>query len=377
MAAGDDSFKTRRRKVLHFLVPCAFLALAQDPAFACNIPEGSNLNSAPKFWCSLSANVSIVNNCTTTVEETIILPWSAGTVDRHVPHQVDQTVTVVSAVLRTEKEHAPLQVVKSSSSSKDKTVLNIGAPRSQSSIQIILRYTVDIGVLRYQKCSVMDFPDASGPGGSSRMLVKWAPGGTSADEIKRLEVVFSLIRDTRNTYLDSLVKRPKEFALASVEVTTDKTKTAIVTHSGNAEGMLPGLFLFYFRYGLDAGWAQCGIFRSCRAESRHLEEGSKKALKPGVIVGIVLGLGLVAVAVGVGLWIQRGRRKRRAMDKGDDDPNLPKSLEHFAYDTGDERSSAKWKEWTESGPNSRKSREINAISLSPRNQSQKGLFDDC
>lgn len=198
----------------------------------------------------------------------------------------------------------------------------------------------------------------------SIMLVKWAMGAASVENIKRIEVHFSLIRDSRNVYLDSRIRHPKRFSTTTMVNTKDPKRTVIVSHSGNSDGMRPGLFLFYFRFVLDAGWATCPNVRSCLAETRMLEEGEKKTVKPGLIIGLCVGLGCVLVLAGVAVWIVWGKKQRRKAGDGeqDVDANLPKSLQHFAYDTGDEKSSQKWKQWTESGPNSLKE-EISAIEL--------------
>lgn len=335
----------------------------------CKARPGSDFNLQPPFWCNIQVTVAVSENCTTQVEEKIHLPWSSGVIHRHIPKQENQIVQDVRAYIQSGERETDVHIGALPGSTPTSTIYNVRISATTEPVVVLLRYAVYPGILFFTKCGgIINFPIIEPPSGYSVMLSKWAVGGLSVAEIESMQVEFSLMKNTRMSYIDSNVKHPNQFSLSTHDTTNtsaDFIETSI-THSGRAAGLNPAHFVFYFRFSLTNGWAECPHVRSCRAETLQLKEEFEPGIAAGLVIGLAVGGGLAVLTIILVTWaVCCAISARRDEDAAE--MNLPNSLHHFAYDTGDEASSSKWKSWMEGGPNSGKE-EIRAIDLSPRNR---------
>lgn len=338
---------------------------------ACIAPLETNFNSQPDFWCGIKANITVGFDCTTSVVETITFPWTHSNVYRWIPHQENQTLSDIFAYREDDEKKTPLlRTLKEENSTKTNKLMQFRTSLSQTPVSIVVQYKVTPGVLSFKTCVNMKFelPDVSPPENHSIMVTKWAIGGLSV-KVNAVEVTFTLA-DTSKVYLDSPVNHPKDF----VDTTSVSNKTVpgtvSVTHKGSSALFRPGAFLFYMRFGLLDGAAECPETRNCLSESGHLSEGEPVGVRRGKIVGIGVGSAVAIVAV-VALLVMLLRKQRDKAgeieaETGTMGETLPDSLRHFEYDTGDQSASQKWEQWMEG--TGRGGGEINAADLSPRNQ---------
>lgn len=343
------------------LVPV--FAAVNPRASTCTAPSSADKTRRPTFWCSLSATVEVGNNCQTQVTETIVIPWSSGDFNREIPHQANQKITDLSGARITSDGSETSISVSSILPELLSSTANIRSTITPSPLTVILRYTVVNAVTKYLPCDIVDFPDVTLPDPEmTNMVTKWTLS-EYMPPVQDLSVTFSLPRDTRNAYVDSIVHQPSAVSTTTTVDTKQPTRTVVVTHKLSPGKHHPAQFIFYLRFGLHSGWATCPNTRNCEMETKFLEGGNKSRIQPGLVIGLCVGLGCVLALAGVAAWIFWGKRQRRRKGGQDTDCNLPKSLQHFAYDTGDEESSQKWKQWTESAPNSMKE-EISVSELS-------------
>lgn len=334
----------------------------------CKARPSGDVSLPPSFWCDIQATVTISENCTTHVEERIRLPWSSGIIHRHIPKQENQVLQDARAYIQSNDKETDVHIGLLPDSTPTSTVYNIRISATTEPVIILLRYSVYPGILLSTNCDgIISFPAVEPPSSYSVMLSKWAIGGQTVAELESMQVEFRLLRDARMSYIDSSVKHPSQFSLSTRNTTHtsgDSMETSI-THSGEATGLNPAHFVFYFRFSLINGWAKCPGVRSCRAETLQLKEGSKPGIAPGLVIGLAVGGGLAALMIIIVVWVVCCAISARR-DEDVVEVNLPNSLRHFAYDTGDEASSSKWRSWMEGGPSSKE--EIRAVDLSPRNR---------
>lgn len=378
-------FRVNRFTALTLLASSAALVGLCQADSSCTAPSGTNFNSFPEFWCSLKVKITIGAGCTTNIQETILLPFSPGNVIRAIPHQKDQAISDILAYRADDERQTLLHKTKEETSTSNNTVLKFRVNSSHDPVSMILRYSVKPGVLKFEKCDITTFPSVSPAADASVMMAKWAVGGLSVQKVNSLEVTF-LLADGTTTLLDSPVKQPEDFAGIKTAMFTDPTSGVVsVTHTGNTQNNNPGAFLFYLRFGLVSGWAECPVSRTCAAETSQLGEVLATPAKGGLLTGLAIGGGVVlvlVVGVCVALWL-RLCLKRPVVDgmSPGAGAGLPDSLKHFAYDTGDRSSgkSVKWQEWTEAGTGRSwqthgQEAEINAIDLSPKKQHRTGGY---
>lgn len=337
----------------------------------CKARSKDSLNVAPPFWCDIKATIMIGGNCTTQVEEQIHLPWSSGAILRYVPKPELQTLQDVRAHIRSEDTETEVYVAPLPDSAPTNTIFNIRVSATTEPVTVVLRYSVFPGVVLFKNCEgVMDFPVVTPPSGYSVMVSKWAMGGLSVAEIASMQVEFQLLKVAHTSYIDSRVKQPSPLSMSTRDTTESSGESVdtSITYSGKTTGFNPGEFIFYFRFRLTNGWAECPNVRSCRAETLQLKEEFEPGIGSELVIGLAVGGGVALVVMGIAVWvtwcIMSGRRNEEEVEA-----NLPDSLRHFAYDTGDDESSRKWRSWMEGGPSSEKE-EICAIDLSPRNRSK-------
>lgn len=361
-----------------FLLSCLslFHLLLQSHAIQCRPPEGANFLTKPEFWCSLTANITVPTSCKTEVEERIQVPWSIGVVDRYIPKQENQKIINVKAFRVTKEGETPINSFTSQDSTERNTIINLRVVRGETPETIRLTYDVSQGTLVFSTCAKLgDFANVDASDDQTLMLTKWAAGGLSVRELQYVAVRFFLNTDAQLKYADSVVLHPEKFAPVRTENTGDansqKGKQTWVNIEGVATEVKPAKLVFFFRFLKKGGSVQCPNVRSCGSENLLRQEyaGGKEQYK--LIIGVCVGSGLAILLVIVIIWISCC--KRSATRRLDEDAlNLPASLRHFAYDTGDERQDGKWKQWTEGSPNSGKStQEFLAIDLSPRNRDQQ------
>lgn len=327
------------------------LEVLSQQAYECRAPEGTNFQMESKAWCNLTAIVKISDKCSTQVEEIIQVPWAYGKLVRYIPHQTNQEIKQVSAFEITDKGRIELPL---SEVQRDvrrvNTLVHIRAPVTRESFTISLQYEVERGVELYYSCresaSIFKVSRAPTGGKSDNQLVKWSPGGQSATEIKVIGASFLLSKSAKTVFVESAVGKPAEFSLLTKTNNKSPSENYRVSHEGNATGISPTSVTFYFRYlrvGSDDD--QCHLARMCEEEKRRLLErfltdGSKRA-----IIILSVGLGLLFLVLLIGVWIScyKSLKKKKAENMD----SLPISLRHFAFDTGEERSSGQLAKWTQ------------------------------
>jgi len=309
----------------------------------CEAPTTTDFTSPPRYWCSLEANITIQNSCTTNVAERIVIPWNRGSVQRYAPKQQNQEIVEGTAALVANGLEEPIGLSEAKNVSTERnTAFRIKAPNTDKPFTVILRYKVKAGVQLFGNCAgKVNFPPIDqNSQEDTAMLAKWSPGGLSIRTIRQLLVHFSLLRNSRNTYLDSIFSHPKGFMGDTTVRRDDPTKTVEVSHTGSADGLKPGKFIFFFRYRLSAGWAECPNIRSCGDEEKLLQESVTPGISKALILALGIGGGLLVMLIIIAILVRQCNRisKKHAADIEDDDFDvaLPKSLRHFAYDTGDD-----------------------------------------
>ncbi|KAI0567047.1 hypothetical protein FGB62_4g334 [Gracilaria domingensis] len=333
----------------------------------CQPPDDADFKREPTFWCQLHANINITRGCRTHVEEIIEPPWSAGRLVRYVPHQANQFISDVQA---TEFKNGVLKDVASAEltpdSSGTNTAITLRISTSEQPLLIRLHYVVVRGVEFYQPCDVTkdEFEDEEGV---TYQIVKWSPGGKSAQYVRSLQATFSLHYSAEMTYNDSPVKKTSDFQIRSLTNTSIAFHKIQVTHGGNATNIKPATTVFYFRGIAPTGSAECPNSRTCAREVDMLREKFKGDGLRKAVIGAGIGIGVLAVIVAIAMWVacckSLTKKKTGNMD------NLPISLRHFAYDTGDDKPSGQLRQWAR-GKNNVGKKEYLAIELSPGNKQE-------
>lgn len=337
----------------------------------CAVPSNADVSSSPSFWCNINATITLTDDCAALVEELLELPWSPGNITRYIPKQETQTLTNIQAFMqRPNSSDTSITASRQSASTPTNDIYTLTHSPVPSPISLRLHYTVSPGVLVFEHCNgILDFPTVTPPPGFAVMVSKWAIGGLSVPTLLTTHVEFRLPRDSQYKYIDSPTKHPPEIPPSTLDTTTATVDTSI-THTASLHTSNPALYIFFLRTQLVNGWSACPIARSCASESRQLEE----QFDPGVSRKLVIGLSVCAVvlvvlgagATGIVWWIKSGRGSESVAEPRSE---LPDSLRHFAYDTGDEAASPQWKSWTAveaAAPSRGSAEEICAVDLSPR-----------
>lgn len=356
----------RERKsivVVMCLTLCFYCLRAQD----CKAPPDTDFDRDPHFWCSLEAVINVTDECTTRVEELIESPWAHGRLVRYIPHQTNQVIKEIRAFNLKDGLRTSLSITAEVDSGKSNTIVTIRAPVSKEAVQVALQYHVENGVELFRNCedtSSLFNVDAEGVA-SRYQLVKWSSGGKSTGEIKQLGALFSVEESPRMTYVESPIRKPSDFDVDSTTNSSFPSEQIRVSHRGNSTGLKPASITFYMVVSLTRGSAICANTRNCEREANLVKEKFKRDGLTKVMIGLGVALGVLVTVVGIGLWVSccksLTKRKSGNMD------NLPLSLRHFAYDTGDDKQNGQRRQWTK-GINNTGRKEYLAIDLSPGNQ---------
>lgn len=340
----------------------------------CKVPTDANFAEDPPFWCSISAQINITSGCNVQVEETIVTPWGDGLLSKYVPLQHNQAVKDVSAKRLTNGKLVKVNVTIKSEASANNALLEIAAPNSTAMVTTVLSYALLNGVTVFVGCKGLgNFKDAKSTDMDTVMVVKWSPGGLSVGEIGQIRAGFSLSRSSRVTYLDYGILSPRGFKADTTVETQDIAKPVVVRHTGSAAKRNPAKFMFYFRVRLKDGKMNCPAFRHCLSEDATVNESLKSGKMKMILIIVCSIVGVIIIGILIMLWILFCKRRQKSRDgsSGDLDLNLPTSLQHFAFDTGDEKQTGQWQKWMDGAPpkSQRHHRgSVYATELSPRNQ---------
>ena len=361
---SNSTFSTR----MHFsfrLSTFLLLSLALSIQ-ACEAPADADYAASPTFWCSMSTRITISSGCNVRVDETIVIPWSNGTIARFIPKQPNQQIKDISAGLLMKLRMVETSFEKKDSLSINNDLVHISTNTSREELIVLLSYVIVGGVTTFIPCDFGLFNSELSNQKSTVMLTKWTPGGLSITKIEKINVEFVLVESSLVKYLDHAIHAPGDFR-PLVRVRNETTKVEVV-YSGLAGNFKPSTLLFYIRLMLTNGGVSCPGLRSCVSEYDIIKEIPDSRLKIVVIVALAVG-GVTLVAV-VLVLLRYCSKKRKEDDKSGEQMELPKSFQHFAFDTGDEQLDDRRMRFINGGPNTppsvEKTASIYALDLSPR-----------
>lgn len=346
-------------------LPIAVLWLNFKTCFSCSAPNDCDFSEAPRYWCSLFATIDVQSSCTLHVTEIVTVPWTTDQFVRIIPHQQNQHIVSVEAFINSfdsSNSTIPGNAVNDNAVKADSvtvslqgglgTAVTVTTNLSRLPTTIIVQYVVIPGVVAFSSCGdgapalpsfPPPYPQDMESSSMKVMLVRWAIGGLSVPRVlttmTKFRVQFSLDRGLLDvfSYLPSL----------DSSMSNDSSQI-IVTVSGNTSSAFPADIILYSRPWRRASRLPCAAPRDCRSERILLKEGKPRRIWRGIVIVVstVCTVG-VCVLVGVLIWI---RRVHRGDDENEDaqsarDVEIPKSLQHFAFDTGDEASSRTWRQW--------------------------------
>lgn len=324
----------------------------------CLLPADSNTSQVAPFWCSMTANVQIKAACTTSVEETIVVPWSTGVMTRIIPHQSNQRLVNVVCLVgepafsgnATPGKASTLTSSFTTAYSGDiNTAVEIDIPVSTTPLSIVVRYAIVPGVVEFSECDsgIPKFSDLSTQPKRTIMLTRWAMGGFSTENVHSVNVHFILESSSSNGIVDITLYKGEGF---STNTSVNSEGNMITSAVGNTANITPSEIFMFLRTWTSATITPCRLLRDCLSELAILQEGKEPQRPIGVIiVGVVTAVFVLIIALAAFLWWRRDK-KVAVNEKNEDEVEIPRSLQHFAYDTGDESSSRNWERWTGSPP---------------------------
>lgn len=349
------------------LLTLVHISLTSANTLPCNAPSDANTSHPAPFWCVLAVSVDMRSSCATQVTEEITVPWTTDQLVRIVPHQQNQQITSVATyattaiptALRPSDGTVPtgatrLESVIVSLEGRANTAVTVTTVPSQRPAVILIRYVVVPGVFAYTSCPKSSVvlpslpsptPTAATDVSHSFMLTRWALGGLSVPRVNLLAVAFRVPVAPDRGFLDAFAY------LDHLSVTTNSTESqATVAFTGNSSLVHPADMLLYARVWRLSARLACPTERDCTSERELLREGRPRRAWRGIMIVVVSVVAIVIlVAVAVLLWFRRLKYAEIHENEDDnqsvDQTQLPKSLHHFAYDTGDESSSQTWREW--------------------------------
>lgn len=336
------------------LLVLTLVLLASQISALCTSPTNANKSEGAPFWCSIMADVRIQTACTTAVEETIVVPWSTGTITRVIPHQSNQKVMSVVCFVGTPAKtdnqtpgEAKTTVNSSvmSHSGDINTVVSINSPVSTTPLAVAVHYVVVPGVVEFSAChsDVADFANMTVQAGRAVMLTRWAMGGLSTKQIQLATTRFSLASNVEGGIVDVTLYKPADFSIGNSENYNNNVASQV---TGNTSDMHPSEIVMFLRIWKASTVSPCTMLRDCLSEQAILEEGKTSRPDIGVTI-VILIVVVVVVSIGTGVWLWWRRSKNNDDEEGSQiGIDLPQSLQHFVYDTGDEVSSQKWQQWT-------------------------------
>lgn len=334
----------------------------------CPAHGSANVSHPAHFWCGLTATVDVQSACTTKVMECVTVPWTTRQFVRVVPHQQNQKIVSVEtfllqsplAVLIPPNDtmltlSVSLESVTVSLEGGANTAITVTTNPSIQPATLIVRYVVIPGVIAFSSCGkgtpilpAMPSPSASSTTDAQHgiMLTRWALGGTSVSRLNLLAISFRTTVASDRGLVDVF----SHSGQLSVITNSSNSETVVVIH-GNTSHIIPADIVLYARLWRISTRLSCASARDCRSERNLLNEGKPRRAWKGIVVVVVTVI-LVLIAVFLGVWFWFRRVKQGDNDDDHDDATqpasqLPSSLHHFAYDTGDEISSRTWREWTD------------------------------
>lgn len=344
----------------------ATLLMSSANELHCAAHGNANVSQSAHFWCGLTATVDVQAACTTKVTECITVPWTTRQFVRVVPHQQNQQIVSVETFLL----QSPLAVLEAPNDTMinlsisvesvtvsleggANTAITITTTPSLKPATLIVRYVVIPGVIAFSSCGkgtpiLPAIPSLSPSSATDAqrgiMLTRWALGGTSVSRLQMLAISFRTTIASDRGLVDA-------FSYAgqlSVITNSSSSETVVVIH-GNTSHVIPADIVLYARLWRVSSRLSCASARDCRSERNLLNEGKPRRAWKGIVI-VVATVTLVLIAVFVGIWLWFRRLKQGDNDDDRDDATqpaseLPRSLHHFAYDTGDEVSSKTWREW--------------------------------
>lgn len=323
----------------------------------------------------------------TSVTEIFVIPWSPGYVTRFIPHQIDQRLinlktyvgkpAVNDGATLIDIPTSPVVANPSKTKPNINTKLILYIPTTTTPVAFKIKYSVLPGIVQFERCvpgkekeyGVTAFPEVQAlsrlaDGNENKlklgkrqlktdyyMIARWAMGGLSVPVIHDLSIEFKLEKSDITEMIDyAMFAHESSF---DVETVTDDNETSIITMRGNVTLFKPAHIIIFTRFvtkGHIFG-SPCAMVRDCVSERALAREGEPPEKQFGtIIVGAVIVFVLLLIALGVYLWVRKVRRgDDESGDSSGGETALPQSLHHFAYDTGDEVSSNRWREFTPRG----------------------------
>lgn len=321
---------------------------------SCEARSRDDLTLEPTFWCNVRVDVTFppTNECFIVVQEMLEIPWSPGQITRAVLYQRDQELYDISAFLDKDGEEVPLEVSANAMPTKVRTDINVKAPKSSSSVVVLLRYKIAFGLMKFVECPSIG-PFGNNPESEEReiLFTRWLMGGFTVNSVRMMTVMFTVPRDEQRVFIDSNSNHPDGSKVNQRTITNNVEKT-VVQLVVNSEKYHPAKFIFYARISSVRG-STCDIPRSCNVENGFLlEKGVRDQKDKSFALAIALGItGGVCVLIILG-WIIWCRRAGRTELDDPPEGSLPPSLAHFAYDTTKDdlpERGKQWKEWTKGG----------------------------
>lgn len=352
----------------------------------CAAPESANMSEPAPFWCLASASISIHHKeCMTSVTEIFVIPWSPGYVNRFIPRQMDQKFINLKTFVGKpalnkigtliDMPTSSVLTIPSKTKPDINTKLTIYIPKTTTPVAFKIEYSVLPGIVQYKRCvlengkeyeGVTVFPELEAlppltDGNENKlqsgkrqtkedyyMITRWAMGGFSVPAIHDLSIEFKLEKSEITEIIDSaMFLNDSAF---NVETVIDDSETSITTIKGNATLFKPAHIITFSRFVTKGHMfgPPCAMVRDCFTEKVLAREAEPPETPFGtIILGGVIALVLLLIALGVFLWIRKVRKgDDESGDSSGGETALPQSLHHFAYDTGDEVTSNRWRDFT-------------------------------
>lgn len=312
------------------------------PKSSCKSPPlYDNPRRPPSSWCSVKATVTVGSDCTTQVEEQILVSRVRQPFSRFFPFQKEQKILDVRARVEKGETVGNLSLVSLGTDSKGNAKADFKTSPSNLSTLLVLQYKVASGVTAFRNCKNDRFSEAKVPDGFYPMVARWAMGGFSVSSVELFEVTFKF-GNLSKQYLDSIAKHPDDFRNTVTIVRDSAGDPLSVTHRGTARDFFASEFMYYMRFAVLGGRIACPTVRDCAFESAALKEGRRQRLSREKVIGIAVAVAVLAVAAVGGAVLCVCCRRKEAQSLSEMTGRLPDSLQHFAYDTGDVADSDSW-----------------------------------
>lgn len=326
------------------------------------VPESFE-TEPPGEWCSIDVKVELQQVCWTSVTEVMTLPWTSQIIARIIPHQSTQSIGEVTARVtrmaqQTTASQTATEVTTQVTTGEYNTTVQIATKAFNESMRITLEYRVQNGITLYESCGndIVKFPELVA--GTHQplptvMQTRWAMGGLTITKLHKFSIEFQKMYDALGGIIDITARSKYKQFKKSIRQGGYQVAPASAKAEGETEDEHPSNIVIFLRtYHKNVARA-CTTLRDCESDSLLIKQGVVPGFPIGImIVSILFVLLVVGLVVLVVVW--QYYRNAEEDDEGqgelDDDAEMPKSLHHFAYDTGDEQSSNIWKTWNEMMP---------------------------